>query len=170
MTTPFRARGAKCHLDERDSAAGRRCWGPGGELKPVTYCDHAGLVITAGFWVSRDTPGRYRNVRRAPGRRGNATIFFVPGALMPVCPAVPCNVTPAPAGQAGPGLPGGAGMVAVRVADLRSPAGAGRGKDARTALVPAGGTGKIRTGDAVVFLKPVAIAPAVVRRDGRVQA
>src|SRR6267154_4532544 len=60
-------------------------------------------------------------------------------------------------------------MVAVRVADLASPAGAGLGKDGRTALVTAG-AGRIRTGDVVVFCKPVAIAPTVVRRDGRVQA
>jgi hypothetical protein len=39
----------------------------------------------------------------------------------------------------------------------------------RTALAVAGGE-MIRTGDVVVFLKPVAVAPAVVRRDGRVQA
>ncbi len=66
-------------------------------------------------------------------------------------------------------LPGQAGLVAVRAADLASPAGPGLGKDGRPALVAAG-AGKIRTGDVVVFLKPVAVAPAVVRRDGRVQA
>ena len=66
-------------------------------------------------------------------------------------------------------LPGQAGMVAVRAADLVSPAGPGLGKDGRSALVAAGG-GRIRSGDVVVFLKPVAVAPAVVRRDGRVQA
>jgi hypothetical protein len=60
-------------------------------------------------------------------------------------------------------------MVAVRVADLASPAGRELGKDGRTALVAAS-TGKIATGDLVVFCKPVAVAPAVVRRDGRVQA
>jgi hypothetical protein len=60
-------------------------------------------------------------------------------------------------------------MVAVRVADLRSPARAGLGKDGRTALVTAG-AGPIRSGDVVVFCKPVAVGPAVVRRDGRVQA
>jgi hypothetical protein len=60
-------------------------------------------------------------------------------------------------------------MVAVRVADLASPAGRGLGKDGRSALVAAG-AGKIGTGDLVVFLKPVAVAAAVVRRDGRVQA
>ena len=60
-------------------------------------------------------------------------------------------------------------MVAVRVADLASPAGPDLGKDGRSALVAAG-AGKIRSGDAVVFLKPVAVARAVVRRDGRVQA
>lgn len=74
------------------------------------------------------------------------------------------------AGEAtGLGLLGEAGMVAVRVADLRSPAGTGLGKDGRTALVTAGAS-RIRTGDVVVFLRPVAVVQAVVRRDGRVQA
>ena len=74
-----------------------------------------------------------------------------------------------PGGQAGLELLGQAGMVAVRVADLASPAREGLGKDGRTALVTAG-AGKIGTGDLVVFCKPVAVAAAVVRRDGRVQA
>ena len=60
-------------------------------------------------------------------------------------------------------------MVAVRVADLGSPARNGLGRDGRTALTAAG-AGPIRTGDLVVFCKPVAVAAAVVRRDGRVQA
>ena len=60
-------------------------------------------------------------------------------------------------------------MVAVRAADLASPARQGLGKDGRTALAAAG-AGRIRSGDLVVWLKPVAVAPAVVRRDGRVQA
>jgi hypothetical protein len=76
---------------------------------------------------------------------------------------------PAAAEQAGLGLLGGAGMVAVLAGDLRSPVGAGLGKDGRTALVAAG-AGPIRTGDMAVFCKPVAVAKAVVRRDGRVQA
>ena len=60
-------------------------------------------------------------------------------------------------------------MLAVRVADLRSPLRRPlRGED-RTALTAAG-AGKIRSGDLVVFCKPVAVAAAVVRRDGRVQA
>jgi len=59
-------------------------------------------------------------------------------------------------------------MVAVRVADLRAPTRDG-GKDGRTALTVVG-AGQVRAGDAVVFCKPVAVAPAVVRRDGRVQA
>ncbi len=46
---------------------------------------------------------------------------------------------------------------------------AGLGKDGRIALTAAG-AGKIAAGELVVWLKPVAIAPAVVRRDGRVQA
>jgi hypothetical protein len=67
------------------------------------------------------------------------------------------------------GLPGQAGVAAVRVADLACPARQGLGRDGRTALVAAG-AGRIRSGDLVVWLKPVAVAPAVVRRDGRVQA
>jgi hypothetical protein len=88
---------------------------------------------------------------------------------MPFYPAVPSDVTLDLAGDAGPGLPGQAVMVAVRVADLASPAGRGLGKDGRTALVAAS-AGKIAAGDLVVFCKPVAVAQAVVRRDGRVQA
>ncbi len=89
---------------------------------------------------------------------------------MSVCPVVPSDVMPTAAEQAGLGLLGGAGMVAVRLGELRSPAGAGLGKDGRTALVTAGAAGVIGTGDVVVFCKPVAVAKAVVRRDGRVQA
>ena len=66
---------------------------------------------------------------------------------------------------------GGSLMVAVRLGDLVSPLRNGRPLEAgdRSALV-IGGTGKIRAGDRVVFLKVVAVAPAQVRRDGRVQA
>ena len=66
---------------------------------------------------------------------------------------------------------GGSLMVAVRPGDLVSPLRNGRPLEAggRSALV-IGGTGKIRTGNTVVFLKVVAVAPAQVRRDGRVQA
>jgi hypothetical protein len=71
--------------------------------------------------------------------------------------------------QAGLELLGQAGMIAVRVADIASPARDGLGKDGRTALV-AVGAGTIGTGDLVVFCKPVAVTAAVVRRDGRVQA
>ena len=63
---------------------------------------------------------------------------------------------------------GGAVMVAVRVEDLIWPVGDG-GQDDRSGLVVAG-TEKIRSGDDVVWLKVVAVTPAVVRRDGRVQA
>jgi hypothetical protein len=76
---------------------------------------------------------------------------------------------PGVAEQAGLDLLAKAGMVAVRVEDLRSPARVGLGKDGRTALVTAG-AGRVRTGDVVVFFKPVVVARAVVRRDGRVQA
>jgi hypothetical protein len=79
------------------------------------------------------------------------------------------DVTTSSAEDAALSLLGQAGLVVVRAADLASPAGPGLGKDGRSALVAAGG-GRIRSGDVVVFLKPVAVAPAVVRRDGRVQA
>ena len=85
--------------------------------------------------------------------------------------ATPQNAIPAGRGadsEAGPAaaaeLPGGS-VVAVRLADLVSPA-AGAG---RTALVVAG-TPQIRTGEQLVFLKVIAAGPAVVRRDGQVQA
>jgi hypothetical protein len=84
-------------------------------------------------------------------------------------PVTPPDVTPSCAEDAALGLLGHADVVAVRVADLASPAGPGLAGDGRTALVAAG-SGKIRGGELVVFLKPVAVAPAVVRRDGRVQA
>ena len=90
-----------------------------------------------------------------PGQSG------IPGCL-PSSAAVPGAL-------AGLELLGRAGMVAVRVADLGSPAREGLGKDGRTALTAAG-AGPVRTGDLVVFCKPVAVAAAVVRRDGRVQA
>ena len=84
-------------------------------------------------------------------------------------PVTPPDVIPAGAEDAALGLLGQGGMVAVRVADLASPARQGLGRDGRTALVAAG-AGRIGSGDLVVWLKPVAVAPAVVRRDGRVQA
>ena len=69
-------------------------------------------------------------------------------------------------------VPGGGGlMIGVRLSDLVSPLRNGRplGEGDRSALV-IGGTEKIRTGDVTVFLQVVAVAPAQVRRDGRVQA
>jgi hypothetical protein len=81
--------------------------------------------------------------------------------LMLFYPVMPPDVTPSGAEDAGSGLLGQAGMVAVRVADLASPAGPGLGRDGRSALVVAG-AGRIRSGDPVVFLKPVAVATAVI--------
>ncbi len=62
-------------------------------------------------------------------------------------------------------------MVAVRLSDLVTPLRNGRlpGGSCRSALVT-GGTRRIRAGEPVVFCKIVAVAPARVRRDGRVQA
>jgi hypothetical protein len=82
---------------------------------------------------------------------------------------MPPDVTPGCAEDAALGLLGQAGMVVVPVADLASPARRGLGRDGRSALAAAG-AGRIRAGDLVVWLKPVAITRAVVRRDGRVQA
>src|ERR1019366_6756521 len=81
---------------------------------------------------------------------------------MPFSPATLPDVTPSRAEGSPAGLPG---MLAVRTADLSGPA--RPGGDGRSALVAGG---KIATEDLVVFFKPVVIAPAVVRRDGRVQA
>src|SRR5260370_1435194 len=53
--------------------------------------------------------------------------------------------------------------------DLMPRPGRSLAKGGRTALVVAGSP-RIRTGDQVVFVKVVAVAPAVVRRDGRVEA
>jgi hypothetical protein len=62
-------------------------------------------------------------------------------------------------------------MVAFRLDDVASPLGDGvaLGAGDRSALV-IGGTERIRSGEVTVFCKVVAVAPAVVRRDGRVQA
>lgn len=80
--------------------------------------------------------------------------------------AAPLNTIPA--GQGNPAEPGGA-VIAIRLADLVSPAGPAAAEAGRTALVVAG-TPRIRAGEQLVFLKVVAAAPAVVRRDGKVQA
>jgi hypothetical protein len=74
-------------------------------------------------------------------------------------PVLPAEAMPAER-DAG-GAP--AGVVAVRPADLRRPGG-----DGPSALVA--GTGAVRTGEDLVFCHQVAVAPAVVRRGGAVQA
>jgi hypothetical protein len=84
-------------------------------------------------------------------------------------PAALPGVTLTAEDAAAAGLLGGAGILAVPLAGLASPADRGLGRDGRTALVVPG-AGKIKNGDVVVFLRPVAVAKAVVRRDGRVQA
>lgn len=85
--------------------------------------------------------------------------------------AVPPAASPAAGPGGWPPEVAGTPIVAVRVADLASPLRPGRPvrEGDRTALV-AEGAGKIRAGAMVVFLKPVAVAPAVVRRGGQVQA
>jgi hypothetical protein len=88
----------------------------------------------------------------APARAGAACQR--PGVPPPA--AAPLDPACDDGGGGAAGLPGRAAMVAVRLADLASRAGRGLGKDSRTALV-APGAGEIRTGDLVVFLKPVAV-------------
>jgi hypothetical protein len=81
------------------------------------------------------------------------------------------NVYPVSPDAASSVAEGGEVMVAVRLADLVTPLRNGRlpGGDCRSALV-IGGTRRIRTGEPVVFCKIVAVAPAQVRGDGRIQA
>jgi hypothetical protein len=88
---------------------------------------------------------------------------------VPLYPAVPFPATSAAVPGGWPPELAGAGIVAVRVADLACPLRRPLREGDRTALTAAG-AGKIRTGDLIVFCKPVAVAPAVVRRDGKVQA
>ena len=68
-----------------------------------------------------------------------------------------------------PGVGHGSVMVAVPVSALSWPVAEGARGDGRSAMVAAGAE-KITSGDLVVWCKVVAVAPAVVRRDGRVQA
>ncbi|MFZ0191651.1 MAG: hypothetical protein WAL72_32430 [Streptosporangiaceae bacterium] len=64
---------------------------------------------------------------------------------------------------------GAAAIIAIRAADLVPPCGRPPAEGDRTALVLAG-TPQIRTGEQLLFVKVVAVAPAVARRDGRIQA
>jgi len=68
-----------------------------------------------------------------------------------------------------PGVDQGSVMVAVPVSALSWPIAEGSSGDGRSAMVVTD-AGKIANGDLVVWCKVVAVASAVVRRDGRVQA
>ena len=84
----------------------------------------------------------------------------------------PVPSRPAIAGVEVPGVDQGAAravMVAVPVSALVWPVRADSGGDGRSALVVAG-TSPIAMGEPVVWCTVVVTAPAVVRRDGRVQA
>lgn len=63
-----------------------------------------------------------------------------------------------------------AAMVAIPVGALSWPVSEGSSRDGRSAMVIAGQVGSVRTGQMVAWCKVVALAPALVRRDGRVQA
>ena len=104
-----------------------------------------------------------------PVREEVLTPFWSLEPLVPLYPAVPFPASPAAVPGGWPPELAGAGIVAVRVADLACPLRRPLREGDRSALTAAG-AGTIRTGDLVVFLKPVAVAAAVVRRDGRVQA
>ena len=91
--------------------------------------------------------------------------------------AAPVNAIPAGQGGAdgtgaadpAAGLAGDSPLIAIRAADLVAPAGRALAGGGRTALAVAG-TPEIRAGDQLLFVKVVAVASAVVRRDGRIQA
>ena len=61
-------------------------------------------------------------------------------------------------------------MIAVRLEDVASPLRNGALPAGGVSALVVGGTERIRSGEPVVFCKVVAVAPAVVRRDGKVQA
>ena len=88
-------------------------------------------------------------------------------SLYPASPSLATRVS----GAADDLLPLAAGsmMIAVRAGDLVSPAGRPAGAGDRSALAVAG-TARIRSGELVAFCKVVVVAPAVVRRDGWIQA
>src|SRR4249919_712140 len=106
----------------------------------------------------------------APGRRPGVEADLLPWSLRvsfyPVSsrPAIP-----------GVEIPGGdqaaaqAVMVAVPVSALVWPVRAGSGRDGRSALLVAGAE-PVTAGGPVAWCKVVVVAPAVLRRDGRVQA
>jgi hypothetical protein len=83
--------------------------------------------------------------------------------------AAPVNTIPSGQDADDAGVPGAAVIIAIRAADLVPPCGRPLAGSDRTALVVAGTPG-IRAGEQLVFVKVVAVAPAVVRRDGRIQA
>jgi hypothetical protein len=74
-----------------------------------------------------------------------------------------------PAAICGVNALGAGALVAVPVAALSSPVRSGSEGDGRSGLVVAG-AGRIGSGELVAWCKVVVVAPAVVRRDGRVQA
>src|SRR5258705_174208 len=94
--------------------------------------------------------------------------------LMLFYPVARPDVTPSGAEDAGLSLLGQAGMVAVRVADLASPAGPGLGRDRRSALVVAGGgegprrgaAGRLPAAGGGAALERAGPAPRTRVRDG----
>src|ERR1035437_4575594 len=124
-------------------------------------CRGSGALVTVrdsgGCTAGRGTTRGERSARGcglsggAPGKRRGTDALLVPGAPRVF---VSCRAVSRQSRRR-------AGRVA---------AGAGRGGGGGGPALAAAGAGKIRTGDMVVFLKPVAVAPAVVRRDGKVQA
>src|SRR4249919_3007655 len=106
----------------------------------------------------------------APGRRPGVKADLLPWSLR--VSFYPVSFRPAIPGVE---IPGGdraaaqAVMVAVPVSALAWPVRADSGGDGRSALVVAGAE-RITAGDPVAWCKIVVVAPALLRRDGRVQA
>jgi hypothetical protein len=106
----------------------------------------------------------------APGRRSGVEADLLPWSLR--VSFYPVSSRPAIAGGEIPGGDQGAAravVVAVPVSALVWPVRADSGGDGRSALVVAG-TSPIITGEPVVWCRVVLTAPALLRRDGRVQA
>jgi hypothetical protein len=92
-------------------------------------------------------------------------IFARGASVMSFYPVPPVSATVSGEG----GLDLASMVVAVPFSALAWPVRDGSDTDGRSAMVAAGAE-KITSGDLVVWCKVVAVAPAVVRRDGRVQA
>jgi hypothetical protein len=108
-----------------------------------------------------------RGWAQAPGKDQVSNPILTRGACaVPFYPVSPLSAIP---DVALPDAGTGTAMVAVPVSALSWPVAGGSDADGRSAMVVQGAV-KIACGELVAFCKVVAVAPALVRRDGRVQA